>query len=151
MPKIVRLDQIGGPENLKIIDAPVPDPGPGEAKIRVHAVGLNRAELVFIAGHYLEPTVPPTRIGYEAAGVVEAVGPDVDQSWVGKRIATVPGFSMKQYGLLGEAAVVPAHNLVETPADQSDIEAAASWMQYCTAYGALIHIAHVKPDRKSVV
>lgn len=147
MPKIVRFYQTGGPENLKIEDVPsLPAPGPGEAKMKISAVGLNRAELMYLAGKYLEPPKPPSRIGYEVVGVVEAVGPDVDQSWIGKKASTVPGYSMGKYGSLGEEAIVPVHNLVENPPNISDIEAAASWMQYTTAYGALIHIAHVKPE-----
>jgi NADPH:quinone reductase-like Zn-dependent oxidoreductase len=75
---------------------------------------------------------------------VDAVGEGVDKALLGKIVATVPGFSMNQYGVLGEQAVVPARVLGEYPDSLSVVQAAASWMQYVTAYGALIHIAKLR-------
>jgi NADPH:quinone reductase-like Zn-dependent oxidoreductase len=144
MAKIVRFHSIGGPENLKFEEVPLREPGAGEVKLRVQAVGLNRAEAGFMRGRYFETPELPSRIGYEAAGVVEAVGPGVDPGWVGKQIATVPGYSMSKYGVLGEEAIVPADSLGEYPAKLSPMEAAAIWMQYLTAYGALVTYGGVK-------
>jgi len=144
MPKIVRFHQIGGPENLKLEDAPSAEPGKGEVRLRVQAAGLNRAEAVYIRGFYLEQPQLPSRIGYEVAGVVDAVGDEVDKSWVGKKVATIPGFSMNRYGTLGEEAIVPASMLGEYPAKLSPGEASAIWMQYLTAYGALVTAGGVK-------
>lgn len=144
MPKIVRFHSIGGPENLKLEELPSRPPGEGEVKLRVQAVGLNRAEALFVRGLYGGTPELPSRVGYEAAGVVEAVGPCVDSSWVGKNVATIPGFSMSRNGVLGEEAVVPADTLGEYPAKLSPIEAAAIWMQYLTAYGALITFGNLK-------
>jgi NADPH:quinone reductase-like Zn-dependent oxidoreductase len=138
MPKIVRFHSIGGPENLKLEDVPSRKPGEGEVKLAVQAVGLNRAEALFVRGIYGGTPELPSRIGYEAAGIVESVGPGVDASWVGKKVATIPGFSMSKNGVLGEEAVVPVESLGEYPAKLSPVEAAAIWMQYLTAYGALI-------------
>jgi len=138
MPKIALFRSLGGPENLKIEETPARQPGEGEVKLRVQAVGLNRAEYAFMQGFYLEQPVLPSRIGYEAAGVIESVGPGVDSGWIGKPVATVPGFSMSQHGVLGEEAIVPAAALGEYPAQLSPTQAAAIWMQYLTAYGALI-------------
>lgn len=145
MPKAVRFHKLGGPENIVIEDVPLGQPGPGEAKLRVEAVGLNRAESMYYHGGYFEQPVLPSRLGYEAAGVVEAVGPDVEPSWVGKKISTVPGFSQNKYGVLGEEAIVPATSLREYPAKFSPAEGASIWMQYLTAYGALIHYGKVGP------
>jgi len=144
MAKTVRFHSIGGPENLKLEEMPLRTPGAGEVKLRVQAVGLNRAEAGFMRGRYFETPELPSRIGYEAAGIVEAVGPGVDPSWVGKRIGTVPGYSMSKYGVLGEEAIVPADSLGEYPSKLSPVEAAAIWMQYLTAYGALVTYGGVK-------
>jgi len=144
MPRIIRLHRIGGPENLKLEhEASLRQPGKGEVKLRVQAVGLNRAEAAYIRGFYLERPELPSRIGYEAAGVVEAVGSDVDSNWMGKHVATVPGYSMNRYGVLGEEAIVPASSLAQYPTRLSPTEAAAIWMQYLTAYGALVKFADV--------
>jgi NADPH:quinone reductase-like Zn-dependent oxidoreductase len=145
MPKIVRFHQTGGPENLKLEDAPSAEAGPGEVKLRVHAAGLNRAESLYFHGFYMEQPKLPSRLGYEVAGVVEAVGNGVDRSWVGKKVATIPGYSQNQYGSLGEEAIVPASALGEYPAKLSAVEGSAIWMQYLTAYGALVTAGGVKP------
>jgi NADPH:quinone reductase-like Zn-dependent oxidoreductase len=130
MPKVVRFHSIGGPENLRVEEVPSRPPGEGEVKLRVQAVGLNRAEALFVRGVYGGTPELPSRIGYEAAGVVEEVGPGVDASWVGKKVATIPGFPMSKNGVLGEEAIVPASSLGEYPAKLSPLEAAAIWMQY---------------------
>jgi NADPH:quinone reductase-like Zn-dependent oxidoreductase len=144
MPKIVRFHQIGGPENLKLEDAPPAQPGNGEVKLKVSAAGLNRGESMYYHGMYVEQPKLPSRIGYEVAGVVEAVGEGVDKSWVGKKVATFPGYSLNRYGGLGEEAIVPASVLGEYPAKLSAAEGAAIWMQYLTAYGALVMVGGVK-------
>jgi NADPH:quinone reductase-like Zn-dependent oxidoreductase len=146
MPKIVRFHEVGGPEVLRIEEEVPKQPGKGEVRLKVQAVGLNRAELLFIRGHYVEPPKLPAGLGYEAAGVVDAVGPDVDKSWVGKRVAIIPAFSMNDYAMLGEEVIAPAAALGEYPAKLSPEEGAAVWMQYLTAYGALIAIAHLAKD-----
>ncbi len=138
MPKTVMLRAVGGPENLEIREAATRAPEEGEVKLKVEAVGLNRAELMYMGGYYFEQPSLPSRIGYEAAGVIEAVGPGVDANWVGKRVATIPGYSMNKNGVLGEEAIVPASSLAEYPEKLSAAEGAAVWMQYVTAYSALI-------------
>ena len=67
----------------------------------------------------------------------------MDQSWIGKPVSTIPSFSMNDYAMLGEEVIAPAWALAEYPAKLSPVEGAAIWMQYMTAYGALIAIAHV--------
>jgi NADPH:quinone reductase-like Zn-dependent oxidoreductase len=140
MPKTVRFHKLGGPENLVIEDLPSWQPGPGEVKIHVEAVGLNRAEYGYMHGQYFETPELPSRIGYEACGTVEEVGPDVDPSWLNKRVGTIPGYSMNKYGVLGEEAIVEAYSLAESPSHLTPVEGAAVWMQYITAYGAIILI-----------
>ena len=146
MPKIVRFHELGGPEVLKIEQETSKQPGKGEVRLQVQAVGLNRAESMFIHGQYLEAPKLPAGIGYEAAGVVEAVGPDVDKKWAGKRVATIPAFSMNDYAMLGEEVIAPLVALGEYPPKMSPVEGAAVWMQYLTAYGALLAIAHLAKD-----
>jgi NADPH:quinone reductase-like Zn-dependent oxidoreductase len=145
MPSIVRFHQLGGPEVLQIEDIPIQQPAKGEVRLRVQAAGLNRAEALFTRGQYLEQPKLPARIGYEVAGVVDAIGEGVDQIWLGKQVATIPAFSMNQYGTLGEQAVVPANALTEYPSNLTPEQATAAWMQYLTAYGALVYYGQVGP------
>jgi NADPH:quinone reductase-like Zn-dependent oxidoreductase len=143
MPKVVRFHKLGGPEVLTVEDNPTPKPGPGEVRLRVQASGLNRAESMYYHGFYLEQPRLPSRLGYEVAGIVDAVGDGVDRSWVGKKVATVPGFSQNRYGTLAEEAIVPVEVLGEYPPNLGPVEAAAIWMQYLTAWGALVHFGHL--------
>ena len=145
MPKAVRFNQLGGPEVLHFEDIAERQPKAGEVLLKVEAVGLNRAESMFYHGFYMEKTNLPSGLGYEAVGIVTAVGPEVDPSFVGKRFGTIPGFSMAQYPVLAEEAVVPANVLASLPDTFSSKEGAAVWMQYCTAYGALVPFGKVSP------
>ena len=138
MSRIVRFHKTGGPQVLEIEDIDIGAPGPGEVKIRVHALGLNRAEAMFRSGAYLETPSFPARIGYEAAGAVEAIGSGVQGIAVGDAVSTIPAFSMGQYGVYGDTAIVPAHAVAKHPGNLSWSQAAAIWMQYLTAYGALV-------------
>lgn len=100
---------------------------------------------MFYHGQYLEQPELPSRLGYEVAGVIDAVGEGVDKGWLGKSVSTIPGFSMNRYGTLGEEAVVPVTALGEYPRNLRPVEATAIWMQYLTAYGALVLFGNVHP------
>jgi NADPH:quinone reductase-like Zn-dependent oxidoreductase len=136
--KVVRFESVGGPEVLKIREEKIPEPGKDEVRLDVKAIGLNRAEVMFRRGQYLEAPELPAKLGYEAAGVVTAVGPEVDRNWIGKKVSTVPAFLMTKYGVYGEVAIVPAYALAVYPRKLSPEEGTSIWMQYLTAYGALV-------------
>jgi NADPH:quinone reductase-like Zn-dependent oxidoreductase len=140
MPRVVRFHETGGPEVLRIETIDVAAPGLGEIQIAVKAIGINRAEAMFRAGAYLEAPNLPARLGYEAAGTITALGPDVTGFSIGQRVSSVPGFSMNKYGAYGEVINLPAWSIVSHPDKISDVQAAAVWMQYVTAWGALIEI-----------
>ena len=143
MPKAIRFSQFGGPEVLRFEDVAERQPSAGEVLLQVEAVGLNRAESMYYHGIYMEQPELPSGLGYEAVGTVSAVGPGGDMSLVGKRFGTIPGYSMKQYPVLAQEAVVPDRVLAPIPEALSAVEGAAVWMQYCTAYGALVPFGHV--------
>lgn len=136
--KIVYFYETGHASVLKAADEPLVEPDVGEVRIKVHAFGLNRAEILLRQGLYLEKPVFPSRIGYEASGVIEALGEGVKGYAVGDRVSTIPCFSQSKYGVYGEQAIVPAIALAAIPHGMDDIAAASIWMQYFTAYGALI-------------
>ena len=142
--KIVRFCELGGPEVLKIEDMPSRQPSHNEVALSVHAIGLNRAESMFMHGYYLEPAHLPARLGFEASGIVTAIGPNVEDSWLNKPVSTIPAFSMNQYDVLGNEVIVPVHALAEYPGRLTPIEATSIWMQDLPAYGALIELGRVK-------
>lgn len=151
MPKIVRFYETGEAEVLKIEDIPLAEPGQGEVRLAVEAIGLNRAEVMYRRGQYLENPLLPSRLGYEASGIVDAVGPGTSGVQVGDRVSTIPSFSMGTYGVYGESAVVPAYAVAKYPESLSAVEGAAIWMQYLTAFGALVEFGRIEKDSRVVI
>jgi NADPH:quinone reductase-like Zn-dependent oxidoreductase len=139
--RIVEFISYGPPEVLRFKEVPDPQPGTNEIVLRVKAIGLNRAESMWRHGEYIEPVKLPARLGYEAAGTVEAVGQGVTDFKIGEPVDVIPNFSMNEYATYGELIVVPAASAVRQPATLSFTEAASIWMMFITAYSALIEDA----------
>jgi len=139
MTKAVRFHQIGGPEVLRFDDVQVAPPQPGEVQIRVKALGINRAEVMYRTGKYVIAPEFPAKLGYEASGEVVAIGANVNGFAIGDPVSVVPAFSFAEYGMYGEVVNAPAHAVVKNPAGVTHKEAAATWMMFVTAYGALIN------------
>ena len=133
MSKVVRIHQNGGAEQLRIEDLDVGAPGAGEVRLRMEAIGLNRSEAMFRLGGYGPKPAFPTLIGYEGAGVIEALGPGVTGYTVGERVCVMPTYPMGKYGTYAERAIIPVRSLVAPPPGLTAIEAASIWMQYFTA------------------
>jgi NADPH2:quinone reductase len=125
--KAVRVEETGGPEVLQLQDVPVPDPGAGQVRVRVEAAGLNFIDVYQRQGHY--PLDLPVTLGMEAAGVVDAVGPEVTGIAKGDRVA----YAM-QLGAYAEQAVVPATQVVRVPGEIDLRVAAAVMLQGMTAH-----------------
>jgi NADPH2:quinone reductase len=147
MPKVVRFHEVGKAGVLKLEELPERKPLEGEVRIRVQAIGLNRAEVLFRQGLYSEKPKLPALIGYEAAGIVDEVGGGVREFRIGDKVSVIPGmptFSMGNYGVYGETAVLPIASITRHPENLTPEEAAAMWMQYLTAYGALVEFGKLK-------
>jgi NADPH:quinone reductase-like Zn-dependent oxidoreductase len=144
MARTITFHETGGPEVLRYENRPVRSPGEGEVRIRVDAIGLNRAEVNFRRGTYLEQPVFPAGLGSEAAGEVLEVGPGVERWSVGDVISVVPAFSQNDYPVYAEEAVVPAAALVPRPNGMDAINGAAIWMPYVTVYGMVQEIVRVR-------
>jgi len=141
MTRVVRFHEHGGPEVLRIENVDVPGPGRGEIQIRVKALGLNRAEALLRAGAYIETPTFPSGLGLEAAGILETVGEGVEGFAPGDAVSVVPPVSMVRWPAYGELVTFPAGLVVKHPPSLGWEAAAAVWMSYLTAYGALIDIA----------
>src|SRR5258708_22231642 len=98
MSRTIKFAKAGGPEVLEFVNKEVAAPGPAEVRIKVKAIGINRAESMWRNDKYIEtPVTYPAGLGYEAAGTVDAVGRDVTGVAVGDTVSTIPAFSMNQY------------------------------------------------------
>jgi NADPH2:quinone reductase len=125
--KAIQIEQTGGPEQLRLVDIPVPQPGPKQALIKLAASGVNFIDVYFRTGLY--PVDLPFTLGQEGAGVVEAVGPGVTEIQPGDRVAyTAPGGSYAEY------VVVPSWQLVKVPGGMDLKTAAAALLQGMTAH-----------------
>jgi NADPH:quinone reductase-like Zn-dependent oxidoreductase len=140
MAKVVRVHVLGAPDVMRIEDEAPRAPGAGEVRIKVEAIGLNRSEAMYRAGRYPVKPELPTLMGYEAAGIIEAVGDGVTGYALGDAVCVLPRYRLGQYGVYAEQAIVPAFCLEPIPAGLSSAEAASIWMQYMTAM-AIIEVA----------
>jgi len=125
--KAIRVKQPGGPENMELVDLPVPQPAANQALVRIAASGVNFIDVYFRTGLYKADF--PLTLGQEAAGTVEAVGAEVTEVAPGDRVA----YCMTR-GSYAERAVVPAAQLVKIPAHVDFSTAAAAMLQGMTAH-----------------
>lgn len=126
--KAIRIDQPGGPEELRLVDIPVPTPGPGEVLIAQSVAGLNFIDVYMRSGTYKVEL--PFVVGREGAGTIAALGADVHDLVVGERVAYCLGAKPGGYA---EFAVVPAAQAVPIPAGIDDRTACAAMLQGITA------------------
>lgn len=124
--RAIRIHSVGGPEQLQLDDVPMPEPGPGQVRVKIEAVGVNFIDVYRRKGQYQVQT--PFTPGSEAAGVVDAVGPDVTDVHVGQRVA-----SASLTGTYAEYVVAPVAELVPVPEGISAQVAAAAMLQGMTA------------------
>jgi NADPH:quinone reductase len=125
--KAVVADPVGGPENLKYVELPVPEPGDGEVLVKIEAIGVNFIDTYFRAGFYKAPE-NPVKLGNEAAGTVVKSGKGANWQ-AGQRVA----YAMAR-GSYAEYATVPQQFLVELPANVSFENGAAAMLQGMTAH-----------------
>jgi len=126
--KAVQLTSFGGPEVMKLVDVTVGDPGPGQARVRHHAIGLNFIDIYQRSGVY--PNALPAVLGMEGAGVVEAVGPGVSHIKPGDRVA----YANNPMGAYAESRVMPAWVLVKIPKAISFEVGASMMLKGATAH-----------------
>ncbi|MBX5471981.1 MAG: quinone oxidoreductase, partial [Acetobacteraceae bacterium] len=140
MTKAVRIHSHGGPEVMRFEDVPTPEPGPGEARVRHEAIGVNFIDVYFRTGLYKIPSLPAV-LGQEGAGVVTAIGPGVTEVAVGDRVAYAAG----PIGAYATERVIAANRLVKLP-DAIDFKTAAAMMlKGMTAQYLLRRTYRVKP------
>jgi NADPH:quinone reductase-like Zn-dependent oxidoreductase len=144
MSRTIKFAKAGGPEVLDFIEMEVASPGPHEVRIEVKAIGINRADSMWRNDKYVESPIFPAGLGYDSAGIVDAVGQDVTGFAVGDIVSTIPAFSLNKYSTYGEVILAPDHAVVRHPDSLSFVEAASVWMMFLTAYGALVFDAQVK-------
>ncbi len=142
--KAVRVHEFGGPEVLRVDDVPLPEPGAGEARVKIEAVGVNFIDTYHRTGAYRGAL--PLTLGQEAGGVVEAVGPGVTEVKVGDRVV----FASVQ-GTYAEYAAAPAWRLVPIPANVDTQHATAVYLQGLTAHYLTFSTYPLRPGDTALV
>ncbi|MDX8142897.1 zinc-dependent alcohol dehydrogenase family protein [Lentzea sp. BCCO 10_0061] len=146
MPRVVVFDEFGGPEVMHVVEEPVVEPAAGEVRVRIEAFAVNPLDQMMRSG--TSPAVVPlphARLGVEGTGVVDALGPGVAGLEIGDPviITAIPDASVR--GSYADYTTVPASRVVARPAGLGVTEAAAIWVAYSTAYGALVEKARMRP------
>ncbi len=145
--KAIVIARPGGPEVLELRDVPLPEPGSGEVRVRVHATALNRADLLQRRGHYpAPPGVPADVPGLEVAGTVEALGPGATRWKVGDRV-----FGLVGGGGYAEHVVAHERTLAPIPANLDFAHAAAVPEAFITAHDALFRLGGLRPGGRVLV
>lgn len=139
--KAIVVERLGSPDVMEVRELPVPQPGPGEVRLKVEAVGINFADVLAVAGEYLTRTRLPYTPGMEFAGIVDALGEGVTGVQVGQRVAALAG-----RGGLAEYAISPAAALIQVPESFTAAQAAAFPVSYFTAYHGLKTLGHGQPE-----
>lgn len=142
----VWITRHGGPEVLEVREAPDPMPGPGEARIRVEAAGINFADVSARVGTYPDAPPPPCVVGYEVAGAIDAVGPGVPESRLGEAVV-----GLTRFGGYADAVVVPAAQAIARPTGLAAPDAAGLPVTYLTAYQMLFEAARVRPGDRVLI
>ncbi len=144
--RAVWITRPGGPSALAVRETADPEPGPGQVRIRVGAAGLNFADVMAAQGLYPDAPKPPSVVGYEVAGVVDALGERVEGYAAGQRV-----LAMTHFGGHADVVCVPADHVLAIPDAMSFEEAAAIPVNYVTAYHMLFRVASVRPGERVLV
>src|SRR5215471_20237127 len=144
--RAVMLTKKGGPEVLQIVELPIEPPGPGQLRVRVRAAGVSSTDLTMLAGNDRYAPKIPFVVGYEVAGVVEAIGAGVTGFAVGERVA-----ALTVYGAFAELLVREAEHFLPIPDGVSDRDAAAVILNYMTAWQMIHRVAKVRPGQTALV
>lgn len=149
----VWIPRVGGPEVLTIREAADPVPGVGEARIRVEAIGVNFADVMSRLGLYPDAPPLPTVVGYEVAGVVDAVGPRLpggddtpDPPTVGD-----PVFAITRFGGYSDVVCVPVAQVIRRPPGMAAQVGAAIPVTYGTAYALLIETGRIRAGDRVLI
>ena len=144
--RAVWISRPGGPEALEVRETADPEPGPGQVRVRVSAAGLSFADVMAAQGLYPDAPQPPCVVGYEVAGVIDALGERSRGYAPGQRV-----LAMTHFGGHADVVCVPAEQVLGIPDAMSFEDAAAVPVNYLTAYHMLFRVAGVRPGERVLV
>lgn len=152
MSRAIVVDEFGGPEVLRIVDEPVDAPAAGEVGVRIEAFAVNPLDAMMRSGTSPGPVpLPHAHLGIEGTGTVDALGADVSGFRIGDPVILTAVTDPARRGTYAEHITVPATALIARPAELDVVEAAAIWVAFSTAYGALVEVAAMQPGDRVLI
>ncbi|SHM24438.1 zinc-dependent alcohol dehydrogenase family protein [Actinacidiphila paucisporea] len=152
MPRVVVFDEFGGPDVMRVVEEPVVEPVAGEVRVRIEAFAVNPLDQMVRSGTSpVTVPLPHARLGVEGTGVIDALGPETSGLEIGDPVilTAVPDASAR--GSYAEYTTVPASQVIARPSGLGITEAAAVWVAYSTAYGALVEKAGMRPGDQVLI
>lgn len=144
--KQIWITGIGGPEKLEVREAPNAAPAADQVRVRVHASGVNFADVLARKGLYPDAPKPPCVVGYEFSGVVDGLGAGVDARWLGREV-----FGLSRFGGYTDGVVVPLDQVFDKPARLTHEQAAAIPVNYLTAWQLLVVMGALTQDETVLI
>ncbi|KAF1053337.1 MAG: Phthiocerol/phenolphthiocerol synthesis polyketide synthase type I PpsC [Stenotrophomonas maltophilia] len=151
MSRMIRFHQFGDASVLKLEDVPTPKPGPDEVLVRTQALGISWRDVLWRQNLAPDQAKLPAGIGYELAGVVEAVGDGVTDLAPGMAVASFPADSPNRYPAWGDQVLMPRTSLTRYPDVLSPVEAAIHYSGLLYGYFALVELAKLQPGQRVLI
>ena len=151
MPRAWVIHEYSGYQGLSLVEVDEETPGPGDIRLRVEAFSMNWGDMNLMRDRYsFSFSGFPAKVGIEAAGIVDAVGPDVSGIEPGMRMCTLPYFYDLR-GVSSESVIIDHRYATPAPEGLSAVESASIWMQYMTAYFPIVELARAAPGKAILV
>ncbi len=151
MPRAWVIHEYSGYQGLSLVEVEEETPGPGDIRLRVEAFSMNWGDMNLMRDRYsFSFSGFPAKVGIEAAGIVDAVGPDVSGIEPGMRMCTLPYFYDLR-GVSSESVIIDHRYATPAPEGLSAVESASIWMQYMTAYFPIVELARAAPGKAILV
>jgi NADPH:quinone reductase-like Zn-dependent oxidoreductase len=145
MARVVVFDEFGGPDVLRIVDDPVIEPVAGEVRVRIEAFAINPLDVMMRSGApMVAGSLPHARLGVEATGVIDAIGSGVVRLRLGDPVIVTAVTDVGTRGTYAEYTTITASDVIARPSELDVVDAAAIWVGFSTAYGALVEVAHLR-------
>lgn len=142
------------PSSLSLKEQNLPSPAANQVRVKMTSMGLNRGDLLYCQGRYFFQSPENSRLGFEGAGIVDALGLDIDSNKikVGDKVALLPmSFDISQQGCFSEYGVYETDSLIPSPNNVPDSLTGSFWMAFLTAWGGMIDCGNLKPGETVVI
>lgn len=148
------LETPKNPKSIKLSEVSLPIPGKNQARIRMTSMGLNRGDLLYCQGRYFFQSPKNSRLGFEGAGIIDALGSNLDNSEFNKgdRVAILPmSFDISSQGCFSDYGVYETNSLIRSPESVPDDETGSVWMAFLTAWGGMVECGGLSKNETVVI